>query len=279
MQEPQFNYNEILTEEEKAYHLAYAIEQNKKHYAKNLLLKGESPQSVELKVLQVEWEQTINKDEVLKFAAIRKIRHEDELKRKQAREQQEILKAAEIRAKWTKERLKETIESHYNKKFQEGKAAKPFQKIEWQEEYIETLCDFIVNPTNRGLLISGDPGLGKTETIKAIASNELRPFKIYSMHEIADNVKSYGEFNLSSRNVVLDDVGSETCPVKYFGTDINWFQEFIETTDLNREDFSNLIITTNLDGDGIERIYGQRVRSRIRKMFKVVVINGKDMRA
>jgi DNA replication protein DnaC len=77
---------------------------------------------------------------------------------------------------------------------------------------------------------------------------------------------------------VIDDVGSEAVPVKYYGTEINWFKDFIETIYLKQTNYSNVIITTNLGGEEIEKLYGYRVRSRLREMFNVIELTGKDLR-
>jgi len=155
--------------------------------------------------------------------------------------------------------------------------------------YIEAICYFFSSDArfetklgfdfNKGLLIKGNAGLGKTKVIQAISGNELHPVSIYSLLDISDKVKENGFFYLNTdRIILLDDVGTEEPTVKHYGTNVNWFKEFIEKYYLNNKRFSNLLITTNCGGQELEDKYGYRVRSRIREMFNVIELTGKDLR-
>jgi len=76
----------------------------------------------------------------------------------------------------------------------------------------------------------------------------------------------------------LDDVGTEEPIVNHYGTKINWFKNFIEMYYLKNKPFNKLIISTNNSFDEIESKYGFRVRSRIKDMFNIIDVQGKDMR-
>ena len=128
-------------------------------------------------------------------------------------------------------------------------------------------------------MIIGESGLGKTETLKAIKDNPLKPLRMVSMIEVAAHVRETGSCDLPlDRIIVLDDLGCEPVPIKYFGTDIRWFSDFIEERYIMQETFTNLIITTNYGGEQIQELYGYRVRSRLREMFNVIELTGKDLR-
>jgi DNA replication protein DnaC len=132
---------------------------------------------------------------------------------------------------------------------------------------------------NKGLLIQGTAGLGKTKTIEAIKNNLLFSISVISLIDIADIIRKDGYLNLNTNNhILLDDVGSEQEIVNYYGTKINWFKDFIETYYLKHKNFNKLIMTTNCGGDEIENKYGYRVRSRIREMFNTIQIYGQDKR-
>jgi DNA replication protein DnaC len=132
---------------------------------------------------------------------------------------------------------------------------------------------------NKGLMIIGSTGLGKTKTIEAISHNPIFPISIFSMIDIAEKVRDNGHVELNTANsILLDDVGSEQESVKHYGTSINWFKDFIEMYYLNHRNYRKLIVTTNCGGDEIERKYGTRVRSRVREMFNQIKIVGNDKR-
>lgn len=190
----------------------------------------------------------------------------------------------DIKIEWTYQKFYITIKRHFEKKQQ----AFIFNDV--NNFYIKAICYFLSDSSQfnevlkldyrKGLFIVGTTGLGKTEIIKAVKDNPLNPIAIYSMLDIADFVKKEGEFNLKigSRIICLDDVGTEQSTVKYYGTDISWFKDFIENYYLNEHPFSRLIITTNLTGDQIEERYGKRVRSRMREMFNTIALKGEDLR-
>jgi DNA replication protein DnaC len=129
------------------------------------------------------------------------------------------------------------------------------------------------------MMILGTAGLGKTKVIEAVKGNELHPISIYSMIDITRKLRLTGDVELNTRQfILLDDVGSEEETVKFYGTDITWFKDFIESYYLENKYYSNLFITTNCDGNLIEKKYGYRVRSRLREMFNVIELKGEDLR-
>ena len=76
----------------------------------------------------------------------------------------------------------------------------------------------------------------------------------------------------------IDDVGTEETPVKYYGVNINWFKEFIETAYNDEKDFSKIIFTTNLSLKELGEKYGMRVADRISQKFNIVDIKGTSKR-
>lgn len=274
---------DILTEEEKNYHLAYAIEQAQKAYANKLADRGASTMQVMQKISEKNWSEEINPQEVLQAAANRKYWHQEDLRRQHERLKKEHDERQAIEREWNTDRYLSMIAEHFTAKNGE------FRNLPGQKRYITALAYFLSRDPrfeselgyslNRGLMIMGDPGLGKTETLKAVSVNKRLPLAIVSMLEIADHVKETGSCELNlNRTVVIDDIGTEPVPVKYYGTEINWFKEFIEIVYLRQSSYENLIITTNLGGDRIQELYSYRVRSRLRDMFNVIEVSGEDQR-
>lgn len=134
---------------------------------------------------------------------------------------------------------------------------------------------------NKGLLIRGKCGIGKTYLTKCLEKNEVRPILALNMLDITDAIKSYGEFDIEMKEnkvLYLDDVGTEEPVVKHYGTNIAWFKEFIETLYMKSNSFGHIIISTNNNFKAIEERYGFRVASRMRDMFNILNIDGEDMR-
>lgn len=129
-------------------------------------------------------------------------------------------------------------------------------------------------------MIRGVSGLGKSYLIDCLKDNELYPIKVYSMLKITEQVQANGLFDLAipSGKIYLDDVGTEEPSVKYFGTTVSFFKNFIETFYTNPYIFNKLIISTNNNFDEIEGKYGFRVRSRIKDIFNIVNVSGSDLR-
>lgn len=155
-------------------------------------------------------------------------------------------------------------------------------------DYIKALCFFFASDTRfetdfnysfqKGLWVRGLPGRGKTYPLISLQTNASFPFRIHSMITIAQTIHETGEYHITDFLKVIDDVGSEQSLINHFGTKINWFKDFIEVYYAAKEPFNQLIITTNLDFDEVEKMYGFRVRSRIKEMFNIIDVQGKDLR-
>ena len=262
-----------LTEDEKQYHISYAIEQAQTRYLRRMQSIGLSVDYIQEKFNEIDWKTKVNEQEVLENAAARKYWHLERLKTENERKIQEDEQRRNLSLKYTKDWFKETIRHHFVRKHG------LYINSPAYESYVCELVNFMTEPTNKGLLIIGNSGTGKTETLKAIAKNELKPLNIVSILDINNLLQHDGFVELNPRlNYVIDDVGSETTPVKFYGTDLNWFKDFIESAYMNSQNWSNLIITTNLGGERIGEKYGIRVRSRLKEMFKIVNIKADDFR-
>ena len=139
----------------------------------------------------------------------------------------------------------------------------------------------------KGLMLCGPIGCGKTSLMKLMQL--LLPiehrFQVKACRDISfefqkdgfDVIHRYSERSFTitpgrktPKPICLDDLGAEQS-LKHFGSECNVIAEIL----LSRYDLfisDNLIthITTNLDVDQIEELYGQRVRSRLREMVNMV---------
>lgn len=137
----------------------------------------------------------------------------------------------------------------------------------------------------KGLLLSGPVGCGKTALMhifKWLAPvNKKYLIKIcrdVSFEFIKNGYETIHQYSRSAseyppKQICFDDLGTES-NLKYYGNECNVMAEIL----LNRYDLfvSKKIkthITTNLGATEIEKMYGTRVRSRMREMFNLIAFN------
>lgn len=274
----------ILTKEEETKVLDNAIEQFKKHKAWKYAQMGASEEQILTKLSSINYEEEIDSAEVLNRANSAK--HYDIWQKSQREKEknEEIKKSNDLRQRcnyvYFSNLMAWTSENIYNKKFiiHEGNV-----------RLIQAICHFFSMDERfesefgydfkKGLLIRGVSGLGKTFLLRCIQDNDIKPIEIISMIDIAEEVKEEGSYNIQTNKVLyLDDVGTEEPVVNHYGTKINWFKNFIELYYLKNKPFNRLLISTNNSFDEIESKYGFRVRSRIKDMFNIIDVQGKDMR-
>jgi hypothetical protein len=149
---------------------------------------------------------------------------------------------------------------------------------------------------NKGIMIMGNVGVGKTELMRFFQKNKKSCFKVVSCSQVADDYLVYKEdieavysspiekplndpdvFYQKYIGYCFDDLGTEEVK-NNFGNRKNVMADVLMAI-YNRKDFARFHITTNLkDAEEIEKVYGSRVRSRLREMFNVFELPGKDRR-
>lgn len=278
------NFDDILTEQEKVDAVAWAIGKEKQSLIFRLTEKGMPLPSIELRIAQTDWNEVIDKDEILAAANRRKHFRQLLAEDQESRKVNDYAKMADLINEWDARKFYHTIKAHFITRFG------LFKGHLWQKDYIRAICLFLSHDARfqaemghsfeKGILVKGKSGLGKTEIIRAISGNPIRPIKIISILDICDEVKENGFCELNTKErILIDDVGTEPEVINHFGTRINWFKDFIEKYYLHANgNFSKLLITTNLTGDDFEARYGLRVRSRMREMFNVITLHGHDLR-
>lgn len=276
----------ILTKDDEDRIIEHEIISAKKHLVWKMTQLAMLPEQIEFKINQINWDEQIDKEDILRRANVIK---NHEIWQKQQREkerQEEIRKAKELKDTWTANKVYQLMA--HTSQYAFGK------KLIVNDEnkgLITALCFFISRDDRfetrlglslkKGLLIRGISGIGKTYLVKCIENNELNPILILSMLDIANSIKENGEYFIKKedkRIIYLDDVGTEEATVNHYGTKINFFKNFIESTYLRTQQFNNLIISTNNSFSEMESSYGFRVRSRIKDMFNIIDVKGNDMR-
>lgn len=275
----------VLTPEEEDAAIENEITKHKIHFSWKAAQKSMSQQEILSRISQTDWLNKINKSDVLSSANANK-NYSIWQKEQREKERSELIKKQkDLQELWTAKRFYSLMsfvsESEFGKKLIINSDT---------IKLITAICFFFGKDQRfenelkysfkKGLLIRGISGLGKTHLFNCIKENPIKPFKIISMIEITEAIMSDGEFQLDlfSPAIYLDDVGTEEPNVKYYGTTISFFKNFIEKFYLRSNEYNKLIISTNNSFDQIESKYGFRVRSRLKEMFNVINITGKDLR-
>lgn len=276
----------ILTVEEENNAISFEIEKAKNLFQYKHLNLGEKLMDIELKISQIDWSVEVNQLEIFKRYNANKLR-DIWMKESVERERQEKISF--------ENRLKEVHTAKYFYRLMGWTSKEDYGKElifnEQTKQLITAICFFLSKDIrfetelgyslHKGLLIRGVSGLGKTFLVKCVSKNQFQPIAIISMLEIEKIIKRDGEFDLTYKPkgiIYLDDVGTEEAVVNHYGTKINFFKNYIELFYLENKVFNKLIISTNNTFDEIENKYGFRVRSRIKDMFNIIDINGKDLR-
>lgn len=134
---------------------------------------------------------------------------------------------------------------------------------------------------NKGLLLSGPVGCGKTSLMKLLkhlaphkSQYEIIPSRniVFSFNHLGfKTIENYGNNNF----YCFDDIGVEP-KGKHFGQDCNVIGEILLSRyDLHIDPRKKIKShgTTNLNAKELEERYGNRVRSRMRQMFNLVAFN------
>lgn len=276
----------ILSPEEESAAIGSAISILKKHKAWKMANIGMHEETILRKIASIEWEKEIDRDLILKTANSNKhaaIWQKEMIKKI---DEEELQHHKDLIQKCNYDYFFQLMDRNCNKIYR-----KPFEFDESNKSLIRSICYFLSRDkrfeselkldTEKGLVINGVSGLGKTFLFELVKNNPLNPVKIVSMIEVAEAIKEDGFYHIDfngEKIIYLDDVGTEEATVNHFGTKINWFKDFIEKYYTRKELFKNLVISTNLNANELEEKYGSRVRSRMREMFNVVDVKGKDRR-
>lgn len=164
-----------------------------------------------------------------------------------------------------------------------------FKIIEEDREIIFKLCNYFIKDEanckrfdidmNKGILLSGPVGCGKTSLMKLLRYivPHQKPYKIIPARNIVfgfnhigyKTIEDYGDVNY----FCFDDVGVE--PIgRHYGKDCNVMGEIILSRyDLFLENKIKTHATTNLNAKKLEERYGNRVRSRMRQLFNLIAFD------
>lgn len=164
-------------------------------------------------------------------------------------------------------------------------------------EYFTGADDFIAEgySLDKGILIMGNVGTGKTDLMKFFQKNKKGCYRIVACAEAADDYSIYQDniesvyahpiekpmhdpsvFYQKLIGCCFDDLGCEEVK-NNFGNKKNVMADIIRVI-YDRKNFAQFHITTNLNWNEIEEKYGSRIQSRMLEMFNVFILNGPDRR-
>lgn len=276
----------VLSNDDEARAIEQAIIAEKKLAAWKMNRMQYSPSEIFAKLNTIDFEAIIDREQVLKLANTAKLQEQWREQQKEKRRQDEIQKQKDLHEFWTYKRVYNLMRCNSENVF-----GRPWEDIPHQMDAIKAICFFVSRndrfmtelkyDAQKGLLLRGPSGTGKTHLVRCVENNGLNPILTQSMLDVDECLRSNGEFKfmLNGQKIIyLEDVGTEEPVINFYGTKICWFKNFIEGLYLKTKCFNHLIISTNLSFKNFEEQYGYRVASRMREMFNVIDLKGNDLR-
>jgi energy-coupling factor transporter ATP-binding protein EcfA2 len=141
----------------------------------------------------------------------------------------------------------------------------------------EEACQKYEIDFHKGILLLGPVGCGKTSLMTLIRDffpTSFRPIlkstRQVSYEFIKEGYEIIDQYGKSEKVFCFDDLGVESS-LKHYGNECNTMGEIL----LSRYDqfiqFGTIThVTTNLNSVELEKMYGVRVRSRLREMFNLI---------
>ena len=161
------------------------------------------------------------------------------------------------------------------------------------DEYNKLKLDY-----NKGFCFFGDLGLGKSMILQAlrqyrnsiVARHEskkedfrMKGIWLKAASELAnifsvDGQPALIQYTSDDINLIIDELGREPRPAKYFGTELNVIQFVLQLRYDHRRD-SVTHITTNLKPEDIAQYYGAYIADRCWEMFNFIEFQGASLRS
>ena len=161
------------------------------------------------------------------------------------------------------------------------------------DEYNKLKLDY-----NKGFCFYGDLGLGKSMTLQALRQyrnglvsrheSKREDFRmkgtwLKAASELANIFSVDGQpalikYTTDEINLIIDELGREPRPAKYFGTELNVIQFVLQLRYDHRRD-SVTHITTNLRLEDIAQKYGAYIADRCLEMFNFIEFKGASLRS
>lgn len=167
-------------------------------------------------------------------------------------------------------------------------------KQSYNPEVFNAICEYgaaeMEGLNSKGLFIRGACGIGKSYGVACLAARFKWPVIAAEQLQAAylsatcdneffrfvDALDFFGR----PQTIVIDDVGTEDCPVMKYGTATNVIADV-----LNRRYYQGFqragvrtIVTCNLTDEQLRARYGARIDDRMNEMFAFATVSGKSLR-
>ncbi|MHB1106490.1 MAG: P-loop NTPase family protein [Lutibacter sp.] len=146
----------------------------------------------------------------------------------------------------------------------------------------QTCADMGID-TNKGLLLSGPVGCGKTSLMKLLPylAPHKTNYEIIPTRNIVFNFNAAGfevleKYN-DTKNYCFDDLGVEPTGCHYTKECNVMGEILLSRYDIFKTKNTKTHITTNLNAEELEARYGSRVRSRLREMMNVIAYDSNSV--
>lgn len=223
-------------------------------------------------------------------------RREKHFIRERERYQEELRKPIEV-PKFTAEELSMKLKKQY------VSPTDQFRIDDDNREAVKLLCYYFTDDPRfeqdgrslkKGLLLFGGVGVGKSVIMTLLQHNQKQSFRLISCFDVvtaftsqSQEERKYGEnplarfcgdlhapisgnpFGHRRLGICFDDLGLENPRAMFYGEAKNCMEEVLWTRHKSGE-FTKTHITTNLSGEELEKVYGARVRDRMKEMFNVI---------
>jgi len=131
----------------------------------------------------------------------------------------------------------------------------------------------------KGILIAGKNGIGKTLILKAYCETRKMLFgrscNTFHSKKLVELIRENGYDDLIKREIMIDDIGKESREIVDFGTKIQPIADLIAF----RYDKGSLTFaTTNYKIDTLSEFYGITTTDRFKEMFNLIEMEGESFR-
>jgi DNA replication protein DnaC len=162
-----------------------------------------------------------------------------------------------------------------------------FEITDQNENPINQIIDHFKSKSPKGILLMGNVGTGKTTIMNIMQSIYKGNPQYFKMKETRHIVREYlvngvnaiDEYSKNTYDYCFDDFGLESSNSNLYGNNLNVMGEIILDRYKSFKDFGTTThAITNLNGEALKLIYGERLYDRMKEMFEVILMNGKSLR-
>lgn len=204
-----------------------------------------------------------------------------------------------IREHWNSDKLAEFILSRNKKFILDDQAKYVFDALTWyftkDKRFLRLNENFSFE---KGIMLAGNPGVGKSEILKLFELNKIQCFHTVHIDEIysqcdSNGIEHYKTFcgsvpgwNFQQKHFYqpfvgwcIDDIGKEEMFFDH-GNKAYLFSKIIQARyeAKHRLPFNLMHVTTMLTPEELETKYGYFLKSRFREMFNYIHYSGNDRR-